>query len=81
MSAAVCPATVGEDAGSRSYTKTKVLGAMKEAKPDNLHYIFLQATVNEPIISMPKLSGALARPLGYRGVQWLCFFVRLPAPK
>jgi len=54
---------------------------MKEAKPDNLHYIFLQATVNEPIISMPKLSGALARPFGYRGVQWLCFFVRLPAPK
>jgi hypothetical protein len=34
---------VGEDAGSRSYAKTKVLKAMKEAKPGNLHYIFLQA--------------------------------------
>jgi hypothetical protein len=54
-SAAVCPAAVGEDAGSRSYAKTKILGAMKEAKSGNLHYIFLQAYVNEPIISMPKL--------------------------
>jgi hypothetical protein len=30
---------------------------MKEAKPGNLHYIFLQAYVNELIISMPKLFG------------------------
>jgi len=30
---------------------------MKEAKPGNLHYIFLQAYVNEPFISMPKLLG------------------------
>jgi hypothetical protein len=48
---------VGEEAGSRSYVKTKILGAMKEAKPGNLHYIFLQAYVNEPFISMPKLLG------------------------
>jgi 2-methylaconitate cis-trans-isomerase PrpF len=48
---------VGEGAGSRSDAKTKVLGATKEAKPDDLHYIFLQATVNEPIISVPRLSG------------------------
>jgi hypothetical protein len=30
---------------------------MKEAKSGNLHYIFLQAYVNEPVISMPKLFG------------------------
>ena len=52
MSVVVCPAAVAEDAGSRSYLKTKVRGAMKEAKPGNLHYIFLQGYVNEPIISM-----------------------------
>jgi hypothetical protein len=27
---------------------------MKEAKPGNLQYIFLQAYVNEPIVSMSK---------------------------
>lgn len=30
---------------------------MKEAKPGNIHYIFLKAYVNEPIISMLKLLG------------------------
>jgi hypothetical protein len=30
---------------------------MTEAKSGNLHYIFLQAYVNEPIISMPELFG------------------------
>jgi hypothetical protein len=27
---------------------------MKEAKPGNLHYMLLQAYVNEPIVSMSK---------------------------
>jgi hypothetical protein len=49
--------TVGEYIGSPSHAKTKVLGAMKEAKPGNIHYIFLKAYVNEPIISMLKLLG------------------------
>jgi hypothetical protein len=37
---------------------------MKEAKPSNLHYIFLQAYVNEPIISMPKLLGNVPDKVG-----------------
>ena len=53
-SAAVFLAAVGEDAGSRSYVKTKILGAMKEAKPGDVHYIFLQAYVNKPMVSMSK---------------------------
>jgi hypothetical protein len=58
----VCPAAVGEDAGSRSYAKTKVLGTKKEAKPGNLHYIFLQAYVKPTGVRHWSDSQVMAAP-------------------